>query len=955
ELVVEPEPKPELVVESEPELVAEPALDEPEPELVVEPEPKPELVVESEPELVAEPALDEPEPELVVEPEPEPELVVESEPVPEPELVAESEPESESESESEPELVVEPEPEPELVVESVPESGVDPVVVASPYEDYSDWLIEPRDSQQSAAAVEESPDVAPEIAAAEIAPKAAAAEPPVTPEPVTSEPVTPEPVTPEPVTPEPVTPEPVTSEPPPLARVEPQEPSVPEGAPAMETSFDPVVVVPPGPSLDLLWSVERAAPALSPTLATLEEQEAATAASLLRIRRQAAELRADAELAAAGAAAHEDARMWAVIADVREDLDKKRAAEIREAASIETEARVSPEVLAEEARRMEAARAGFDEARMRTEAEVRNVLQQEPGGHPGQTLIVEVAESNGGGARFAVMAAQIREIDRAEAERLERREQLNLWTSLLLLDAEQPWDAAGWSRPGNSLSNTASGTESPQLLLTPQGPITTGSPGSVPESVGRRRWPWSKKQATPTAPSAPQDSLRSVVVIEERSVPDQPNDEAPEGQEAFALEDSDVSPPAADLPAAGDVPGDGDIEEELAAWSDLDWDFTEKEDVPAGTPLEKDALVEFDQPDESAASVESSESVDSVDESAEASGHDWEAFTAEEYVQTATHEYADLAAAVAASEAEAPAQAALSADMPGLESSLVSLDDVVEAEGLERADAHPGRSDLALRVITALALVSLFFATLTYRWSIGLLVLVVMSVAAGELTIALVNRHYHPVALFSYLGTAGALIGAWAYGPVAIPVAVAVTLLVVILFFGLVTGRQDPLVSVALTVAVVLWVGVLGAFAYDLIPAPEYRWLIGSFVVIVALMDVAQYFVGKSLGKRPLAPTVSPKKTVAGLVGGVVAAMAVGYGLSFVAPFDATTGVVLGAALAVTGPTGDLAVSVLKRSMGVKDMGTILPGHGGVVDRIDAILFSLPAAWAVYAWAGLLV
>jgi len=85
-----------------------------------------------------------------------------------------------------------------------------------------------------------------------------------------------------------------------------------------------------------------------------------------------------------------------------------------------------------------------------------------------------------------------------------------------------------------------------------------------------------------------------------------------------------------------------------------------------------------------------------------------------------------------------------------------------------------------------------------------------------------------------------------------------------------------------------------------------------------------------------------------------VAAIAVGYGFSLVAPFDAKTGIILGAALAVTGPLGDLAVSVLKRSIGVKDMSTILPGHGGVIDRIDAILFSLPAAWAVFAWAGLL-
>jgi len=274
---------------------------------------------------------------------------------------------------------------------------------------------------------------------------------------------------------------------------------------------------------------------------------------------------------------------------------------------------------------------------------------------------------------------------------------------------------------------------------------------------------------------------------------------------------------------------------------------------------------------------------------------------------------------------------------------------------MERAEAAPHKSDLAVRVLTAVGLIALFFASLTFQWSIGLLVLAVMTVAAGELATVLRRTGYHPVALFAYLGTIGALLGAWVYGPVAIPVAVGATVLVVVLFFGLVTGRQEPLLSMALTVLIVLWVGVFGAFAYDLVAAAEYRWLIASLVLIVAAMDVAQYFVGKRIGKRPLAPVVSPKKTIAGLVGGVVVAVGVGYGLSFLAPFDAVQGLVLGATLAVTGPLGDLAVSVLKRAINVKDMGTILPGHGGVVDRIDAILFSLPAAWVVYAWAGLLV
>ncbi|NNK90801.1 MAG: phosphatidate cytidylyltransferase, partial [Acidimicrobiia bacterium] len=87
---------------------------------------------------------------------------------------------------------------------------------------------------------------------------------------------------------------------------------------------------------------------------------------------------------------------------------------------------------------------------------------------------------------------------------------------------------------------------------------------------------------------------------------------------------------------------------------------------------------------------------------------------------------------------------------------------------------------------------------------------------------------------------------------------------------------------------------------------------------------------------------------VAAVVSGLVFALLPG-------PFSVTVGLILGAAVAVFAPLGDLAVSTLKRSLAVKDMGTVLPGHGGILDRIDAMLFAFPAAWVVFAAAGLLV
>lgn len=117
-------------------------------------------------------------------------------------------------------------------------------------------------------------------------------------------------------------------------------------------------------------------------------------------------------------------------------------------------------------------------------------------------------------------------------------------------------------------------------------------------------------------------------------------------------------------------------------------------------------------------------------------------------------------------------------------------------------------------------------------------------------------------------------------------------------------------------------------------------WLLGTIVI----SDSAQYYVGRNFGRRKLAPAISPGKTVEGAVGGLAAAAVAG---GFLGPlcldgFGAPAGAVVGFALAAFGLAGDLFESALKRSAGVKDSSGIIPGHGGVLDRIDAYLFASP-------------
>lgn len=124
---------------------------------------------------------------------------------------------------------------------------------------------------------------------------------------------------------------------------------------------------------------------------------------------------------------------------------------------------------------------------------------------------------------------------------------------------------------------------------------------------------------------------------------------------------------------------------------------------------------------------------------------------------------------------------------------------------------------------------------------------------------------------------------------------------------------------------------------------PEGQWLILAVVLIVAAADIGAYFTGRAFGKRKLAPNVSPGKSWEGVMGGVVAALTVTATLTLVSG-HAITGVTLliGLATALLSVVGDLLESMLKRFRGIKDSGSILPGHGGVLDRIDGLVAAAP-------------
>jgi phosphatidate cytidylyltransferase len=121
--------------------------------------------------------------------------------------------------------------------------------------------------------------------------------------------------------------------------------------------------------------------------------------------------------------------------------------------------------------------------------------------------------------------------------------------------------------------------------------------------------------------------------------------------------------------------------------------------------------------------------------------------------------------------------------------------------------------------------------------------------------------------------------------------------------------------------------------------------LFGAIFVTV-INDVSALFVGQSLGKHPLAKNISPGKTVEGFIGGAVVSIVLAYAiLPEIHPWTHTSALVVGVALAIVVPVGDLFESMVKRTLGVKDMGELLPGHGGMLDRVDGLLFALPTTY----------
>lgn len=284
----------------------------------------------------------------------------------------------------------------------------------------------------------------------------------------------------------------------------------------------------------------------------------------------------------------------------------------------------------------------------------------------------------------------------------------------------------------------------------------------------------------------------------------------------------------------------------------------------------------------------------------------------------------------------------------------------VEVGGeLERRGPGPGERDVPAAFLTGVLLAGVALAALWLgSWAFAIVAGIAVLIAQGELFGVMVKHHHQPATLVGLLAGVLMMAGAYFKGEAATPAMFALAVMASFLWYMTVPfeHRTDVMRNIGLTVLNMAWIPLLAGYLIATLKLPDGRALVFSIILLTFLFDTSAFLIGSVSGggwfPRPLAPNVSPKKSWEGLLGGTLLTVVASVALvtAFVDSFSGRRfdALLLGLVIAVAATLGDLAESIVKRDVGIKDMGTILPGHGGVLDRIDSLLFVAPAAFLLF-------
>ena len=281
------------------------------------------------------------------------------------------------------------------------------------------------------------------------------------------------------------------------------------------------------------------------------------------------------------------------------------------------------------------------------------------------------------------------------------------------------------------------------------------------------------------------------------------------------------------------------------------------------------------------------------------------------------------------------------------------LDPAGADAGMPRRErgARAGRN-LPLAILTGLLLAGVLITSLILsRPAFIVFLLAIVTLALLELLTVLRARATRP-ARPVVLAMGGLLVvGAYLEGLAALSFGLLVTILAAFAWYLVDRGRTEVTRNVAATVFAVVYVPFMAAHLSLVVGrADHYVGALLGYAALVVIYDTAAYATGATLGRRPIAPQVSPNKSWEGAIGASIACLLAGaFLLPLWVPWTLASGLVLAAATCVVAPLGDLSESMLKRDLAVKDMGSILPGHGGMLDRVDALLFMATVLFYVLA------
>ena len=256
------------------------------------------------------------------------------------------------------------------------------------------------------------------------------------------------------------------------------------------------------------------------------------------------------------------------------------------------------------------------------------------------------------------------------------------------------------------------------------------------------------------------------------------------------------------------------------------------------------------------------------------------------------------------------------------------------------------------RVLSALVMIPIVVvaAYLGGLWLCALMV-VALSLAAWEFVAMMRKGGFRPEHFSMYLALFSMLILSQWDMDAYLPLILTALFIVTLSWQLLLSGRTTPTADWALALAMGLYLGWMGGHFLRIRALPDdgFAWLAVALLCVWA-SDSGAYFVGTWLGRHKLAPKLSPKKTWEGIAGGFIGAIGAALLLSSWVGISIPQALLLGVVVAILAPFGDLSISMMKRHVGVKDSGNLIPGHGGALDRIDSLLFVVPAVYYLATW-----